>query len=168
VLTSEVAYVNIGGNFAFSGIPDGEYAIELPPNVTMVSSSLVDGRFLVAVNASSSSQNTVLDVPTNFPQPTDTASAITGFIYADTNDDGQQDNGETAAAGQQIELVNAGGTVVDVTTANSSGDFSFSALTPGFYTLAAPGINVTQLSPGATISLTSGETFSTLHQRLRL
>jgi hypothetical protein len=160
VLTSEVAYVNIGGNFAFSGIPDGEYAIELPPNVTMVSSSLVDGRFLVAVNASSSSQNTVLDVPTNFPQPTDTASAITGFIYADTNDDGQQDNGETAAAGQQIELVNAGGTVVDVTTANSSGDFSFSALTPGFYTLAAPGINVTQLSPGATISLTSGETFS--------
>jgi len=155
VLTAQ--YGNyLQGRFAFTNIPDGEYALELPPNATLASST--GGRYLVSINSESDQNFLAVDVNAAFTQPTDVSSAIEGFVYIDTNQDGAQDNGETAAGGQLIELANAGGTVVDVTTASATGIFGFTGLTPGNYTLSTAGINISQEPTGGIIALTSGET----------
>jgi hypothetical protein len=146
------------GRFAFSNIPDGEYALELPANFTLAAST--DGRDIVTIDATSANEFAIVDINASLAQPTATFGVIEGDIYDDSNQNGVRDNGETAAAGQLIELENSGGTVVDVTTAAANGSFSFGDLVAGDYTLATPGIDISQAPSGGTIDLGVSETFT--------
>ena len=65
-------------------------------------------------------------------------SSLAGQVYADTNNNGKRDPGEPAIAGVTITLTgtDARGTSVSRTTVtNATGDFSFSDLLSGTYTL---------------------------------
>jgi hypothetical protein len=54
------------------------------------------------------------------------ASTIGGFVYADANNNGIMDSGETGIPGSTIELHRADGSLVATTTADAKGHFSFS------------------------------------------
>lgn len=58
---------------------------------------------------------------------------ITGLKWEDLNGDGVLDAGEPLLAGWNIELLDAGGNVVETTTTDGSGAYFFSNLTPGQY-----------------------------------
>ncbi len=64
-----------------------------------------------------------------------TSAGLGNFVWQDANADGVQDPVEPGVAGITVELLTSGGVVASATT-NALGLFSFSALTPGDYSLA--------------------------------
>jgi hypothetical protein len=60
---------------------------------------------------------------------------ITGSKFHDLNADGVSSDYEPGLAGVTIELLNSAGTVVDTTTTDASGAFSFTGKTPGTYSV---------------------------------
>jgi autotransporter passenger strand-loop-strand repeat protein len=157
----------VNGEFTFDNIAYGNYALELSPNATLATS--VIGRDIFTLNAATEAsinsgnftEYPIIDVTASFSQPTNTIGVINGFVYVDANKDGKQDNAEKGGSGQEIALVNAGGTVVDVTTSSTAGDFSFSGLTPGDYTISDLSDVISQAPIGGTIDITTAnETMS--------
>ena len=63
--------------------------------------------------------------------------SIAGKVHTDINEDCVFDpeSDETGLAGVRMELINEQGVVVAVTTTNSEGDYSFTGLRPGNYTV---------------------------------
>jgi uncharacterized repeat protein (TIGR01451 family) len=59
---------------------------------------------------------------------------IGDYVWFDTNGNGLQDSSETGVAGVTVDLLNSTGTsVLEVTTTNSSGHYSFTGLAAGTY-----------------------------------
>ncbi len=56
-------------------------------------------------------------------------------VWEDTNGDGVQDVGETGINGVTVELVDAGGTVIDTQVTSGDGNYTFSGLVAGTYTV---------------------------------
>jgi len=55
------------------------------------------------------------------------AAAISGFVYADTNNNGLFDAGEKAIANSSIQLKNSQGTVIGQTVTDANGFYQFTA-----------------------------------------
>ncbi|MEN9892749.1 MAG: hypothetical protein RLY78_3044, partial [Pseudomonadota bacterium] len=73
-------------------------------------------------------------------------------VWFDTDGDGQQDAGEAGAAGVTVQLLNAAGTVVATQLTNASGNYLFSDLAPGSYSVkfvAPSGYKFTTANSGA-------------------
>ncbi|MET3130875.1 putative repeat protein (TIGR01451 family) [Oxalobacteraceae bacterium GrIS 1.11] len=64
----------------------------------------------------------------------DKASAISGFVYRDANDNGQMDGGETGIAGVQVTLTGPAGLSRSATSA-ADGSYHFDGLAGGVYAL---------------------------------
>ena len=65
-------------------------------------------------------------------------TAVSGFVYADTNNNGVDETGETGIAGvslNYIGITDIGGVITGTTTTNSTGAYSFNNLRPGAYTV---------------------------------
>lgn len=62
-------------------------------------------------------------------------ASLSGTVYYDQNDDGDQDTGEPGIAGVTIELLNSSGTVIDTTLTDSNGDYQFDRLLAGTYSV---------------------------------
>src|SRR5215813_13787892 len=56
-------------------------------------------------------------------------------VWNDTDGDGTQDSGEAGISGLTVQLLNNSGTVIATTTTNSSGNYSFTNLAAGTYTV---------------------------------
>jgi hypothetical protein len=61
---------------------------------------------------------------------------IDGNVWSDDNDDGLEDTGEGGFLGAVVNLVNSLGDVIASQTSNSSGNYSFAAVSAGSYFLA--------------------------------
>lgn len=62
------------------------------------------------------------------------AVGISGFVYADDNDNGIKDAGEQGIGGTTVELLNAAGNGTGITTVTAAdGSYSFLGLAPGTY-----------------------------------
>ena len=59
--------------------------------------------------------------------------SIGDFVWNDVNGDGIFETGEAAISGVTVDLLNASGTIVGVTTTDSTGHYLFSGLNPGSY-----------------------------------
>lgn len=67
------------------------------------------------------------------------ASSLAGFVYVDSDNDGNKDSGESGISGVTLRLLgtDAFGRAVDrTTTTNSNGAYSFGDLVPGTYRIA--------------------------------
>ncbi|MCE1184871.1 MAG: carboxypeptidase regulatory-like domain-containing protein [Rhodocyclales bacterium] len=65
-------------------------------------------------------------------------STISGTVFRDQNNNGVQNAGDTGIAGVTVQLLNASNTVVATTTTDASGNYSFSNLNPGTYSILEP------------------------------
>lgn len=63
-----------------------------------------------------------------------TVASLSGHVYHDRNDNGAIDPGEEGIGGVTIKLLQ-GGTVIATTTTDAAGQYSFTSLPPGTYTV---------------------------------
>ncbi|MDR8014365.1 DUF7933 domain-containing protein [Ectopseudomonas guguanensis] len=141
------------GDYRFTGLPPGDYRVTEPtqpngttngvtragnsdgttPSVTPVSTtpSVIDG---VRLSPGYVSENNDFGEILN-------GRAIYGKVFHDRDVDGAPTTGDAGLAGQLIELTGTdvnGNTVTRTTTTDGAGDFSFTGLPPGIYTLVQP------------------------------
>ena len=76
------------------------------------------------------------------------AGTISGYVWADEDGDGEEDTGEGGFADATVLLLNDAGDQVDATSTDSNGDYSFSGVTAGAYTLSfVPSLGGSVTSP---------------------
>ena len=75
------------------------------------------------------------DTPNNDAGVVDLPGSISGRYFCDENDNDVEDAGEAPIVGATVELVDANGAVVATATTNDSGDYTFSGVIPGDYTV---------------------------------
>jgi hypothetical protein len=129
--TNISATTDSNGNFAFGTEPAGNYTVEmvLPSNATLSAASPS-----VTVNTGHTTSGVDVGV----------LPSITGTVFTDTNGDGVLDSGETGLAGRTVFLNNDGTGVLNAnpsTTTDASGNFSFSGMAAGNYTVNTAYIN---------------------------
>nr|WP_236143254.1 SdrD B-like domain-containing protein [Nostoc sp. CMAA1605] len=73
-------------------------------------------------------------------------ASLGDFVFADNNNNGIQDIGETGVGGVKVELV-ANGIVIGTTSTNADGSYGFSGLTPGNYQVKFTAPTGYQFSP---------------------
>lgn len=129
---------NENGNFAFGGLAAGTYVVRvvtatLPTGVT----NTVDPDGGLANESTVIVAAGVIDLDQDFgyralTQP----NTIAGTVWNDRDADGTKDAGETTGyAGVTVELRNAAGDLVATTTTNATGDYTFSGIPAGSYTI---------------------------------
>jgi uncharacterized repeat protein (TIGR01451 family) len=62
-------------------------------------------------------------------------ASIGNFVWRDNNNNGLQDGGEPGVSGVTVRLLNSSGTILQTTTTNASGIYSFTNLRPGDYAI---------------------------------
>jgi hypothetical protein len=136
-----------GNTFTATTGSDGTYALALPPGVytltetqpadygtgtatvgTVDGGDATDGNTISTVTVASGSAGKGY----NF---TDTTSALSGTVYADTNGDGAQDNGELGIGSVLITIEDPAGNTVAVDYTEPNGTWSVTGLPSGTYTV---------------------------------
>jgi cyclophilin family peptidyl-prolyl cis-trans isomerase len=142
------------GNFTFTGVKAGTYTVEevLPSGV-----SLTTGTQTVTVAANSTASGVIFGeaVP----------AKITGTVFLDDNSNGKLDTGEPGIGGRTVFLDKDNTGKPDAsnpqTTTDANGDFTFSGVTPGSYTvMEVLPANVTLTTPAESVTVTAGHTTS--------
>ena len=97
-------------------------------------------------------QSTPTPVPTPTPTPTPTTFTITGNVYIDTNRNGAKDTGEANASGVTVTASGTGG---GTRTTDTSGNYSFTGISSGSYTvtLTVPAGNSATTTNPRTVSV---------------
>lgn len=148
------------GNYLFTGLAAGNYSVCEPVQPTGTTNGITTAGGIVSVAGSggtagaasnptaTSSQIVNIQLTAagggevsgstnnNFAEVV--PSSISGMVFLDQNDNGVQNAFDTALAGVQIELLNAGNAVVATTTTDASGNYSFTNLSPGTYSVREP------------------------------
>jgi uncharacterized repeat protein (TIGR01451 family) len=117
------------GTYSFSGLPSGNYTVVETQPIGYGSSLGSPDSVTVTVAAGAAAT-------ANFAEIT---SSLAGQVYADTNNNGKRDPGEPAIAGVTITLTGTdarGASVSRTAVTSATGDFSFSDVLSGTYTLS--------------------------------
>jgi cyclophilin family peptidyl-prolyl cis-trans isomerase len=141
------------GNFTFTGLSPGSYTVkeDLPSGV-----ALTTGTQTVTVSASSTASGVLFGeaVP----------AKITGTVFVDDNSNGQLDSGEPGVAGRTVFLNEdhtGSPTNNPQTTTDANGNFTFSGVAPGSYTvMEVLPANITLTTPTQTVTVTASHTTS--------
>ena len=149
------AHTASDGDYSLTGIGPGSYTVlEIPESGYIQTTApaiyhvtIVQGQNLTGINFG------------DFQLAT-----VNGEIFDDLNDDGNLDQGDPGLAAWTVNLLNGFGKVGATATTNASGDYSFTAVGPGIYTIAAvtqPGyVQTAPASGNLTVSSSSGATFN--------
>jgi len=111
------------------------------PNATISNAASVLADTIDGVNADSTSdQQRAVSTNTTASTAGVYASSVSGYVYADSNNNGVKDGGEPAITNVTITLSgtdNLGGQVLRTTATLADGSYQFSGLRPGTYTLTS-------------------------------
>ena len=148
------------GNYLFAELAAGTYSVCQPAQPTGTSNGITSAGSIVSNSGStgtagtasnpsaSSSQivNIVLNmagggqvsgsVQNNFAEVV--SSEISGTVFLDQNNNGVQNGADNGLGSVTIQLFNASNALVATTTTNASGQYSFTGLSPGTYTVVEP------------------------------
>lgn len=153
--TSTVGSVTNAGGVVTGNI--GTLASGASATITLVTSVDASASGTLSNTASVTSTETDSDTANNAAtETTDVAvpGSISGSVYEDANENGVEDAGEDGLAGVTIALTGTdilGNTVSETTTTDANGDYSFTNLLPGTYTLTETqptGVQDAQVNPG--------------------
>jgi Ca2+-binding RTX toxin-like protein len=127
--TSSIYTTTTGANglFSLTGIPAGTYTLSqtiqsgyeqtAPTSPATYTLNIASGQTLSAENFG--------DYPT---------ASISGTVFVDTNGNGVLDSGESGLSGWTVDLINSSQTTI-TTTSSANGQYSFTGLVPGIYTV---------------------------------
>ncbi|TNE31618.1 MAG: DUF11 domain-containing protein, partial [Alphaproteobacteria bacterium] len=149
------------GNYLFSGLAGGAYSVCQNAQPAGTSNGITTAGVIGSVNGSTGTAGTASN-PTatssqiiNIILNNDGAggevsgstgnnfaeivlSSISGTVFQDANNNGIQNGGDTGIAGQLIELLDAGNTVITTDTTDAAGAYSFTGLQPATYSVRQP------------------------------
>lgn len=149
------------GNYLFSGLAAGTYSVCEPvqPSGTVngittaggiISSNGSTGTAGTASNPTSTTSQIVgivlnsnggsgeISGTTNNNFAEVVQSTISGTVFLDQNNNGTQNGSDTGISGVTVELLNSSNAVIATTMTDSNGNYSFSSLDPGTYSLREP------------------------------
>ncbi len=119
--------------------PSSKSSNATPVPLTIPSPFSLKNIFVVNLGPStgSDSQTTVTyqDSGTTTVVGTNLLAALGDFVWHDLNANGVQDDGEPGIAGVAVNLLDAGGAVIDTTTTDGDGLYGFTGLVPGTYSV---------------------------------
>ncbi len=107
------------------------------------------GACTIPVTLAAGENNTTIDAGVYQPL------ALGNQVWRDTNNNGVVDAGEPGISGVTVELLQ-GTAVVATTTTNSSGNYQFTGLRPGDYSVRIPAANFAAGAPLASLSTSTG------------
>lgn len=143
------AVTDANGNYSFTGLPPGSYTLREPAQPA----GTVNGRTLAGSTGGTASGLTTTpstiagitlaanqtSVNNNFGELP--GASLRGSVYSDADNDGRRGAGEGGFGGQTIRLTGTddlGQSVTLDTVTDANGDFAFTGLRPGSYTLTQP------------------------------
>jgi uncharacterized repeat protein (TIGR01451 family) len=146
-----------GGNYAFNDLPPGTYAVREPQQpVGTVNGVTRAGNTGGTATAPATTPSAITAIPLAANQISSAndfgevpTAEISGTVYADNNNNGVVDGGETGLAGVTLVLTGTddlGNPVNIQATTGPDGRYSFPDLRPGTYTITQPA------QPGGTIN----------------
>ena len=114
------------GDYSFAGVGPGTYTVE----EVLESGFLQTSKPATYSETAASGQN-----ETGLVFGIYQLATFSGEVFNDSNGNGTLDSGEPGIAGWTVDLVNSASTTVASATTNSSGDYSFTDIGPGSYTI---------------------------------
>ncbi len=150
------------GDYLFDNLAPGNYTV----TVTDTNSELAN---LTQSPGNTGTENVVLSAGENFLDadfgyvPVVGTAVIGDTVWSDVDADGSQDPGEVGIAGVSLNLLNSSGAVIDTTTTDAAGNYLFTNVLPGDYSVvvtdtggvitdAATNVTSGPQSPGSLIS----------------
>src|SRR5690606_15531719 len=128
------------GNYSFVDLVPGTYSVgfSLPPNhvFSRRDQGMNDANDSDPARTTGRTDNTVLDPGENdmtWDAGIMQVASLGDFVWYDSNDNGQQDVGESQVPGVTVLLFNANNNIVAVDVTNVSGQYLFENLYPGDY-----------------------------------
>lgn len=124
------------GNYNFPGLTDGTYTVKVDTTGKLAGLEQTEDP-----SGAKNSQSTPITFTRNDPDVTNVNFgyvpdySIAGNVYRDSNRSESKDATETVFQGVTINLVDASGNVVATTTTDADGNYSFSKLPAGDYTV---------------------------------
>lgn len=166
---SRTTTTNALGEYIFTGLPAGNYAVQfsnLPGTYTVTTSNAgiddgldSDGGAVGTGGAPAGASRTGvynlaagednLSVDLGLVPPANT-NTLGNYVWFDRNSDGIQDANEQGIAGIMVRLYNNAGTAIALTTTNVNGEYLFTGLADGNYS-----VGFTNLPPGFDITTQS-------------
>jgi fimbrial isopeptide formation D2 family protein/uncharacterized repeat protein (TIGR01451 family) len=130
---------DVNGHYYFGGLPDGTYVVKvdtttLPGGGAGLSNS-VDPDGGTANQSTVTISNHADNLNQDFGYVASTPNTIGGTIWNDVNANGVLDAGEAGIGGVTVVLRDSSGNVVGTTTTDASGNYSFTSLPDGTYTV---------------------------------
>jgi hypothetical protein len=113
------------------GYGDGKDTQGTPGNGTTDNDTFIDIDLESGINGTDNNFGEMC--PVSPPPPPPQTGCLSGVVYADCNNNGKFDNGESGLAGVTVTLTGPGGT--RTATTDSTGHYSFTNLAPGTYTV---------------------------------
>lgn len=124
------------GNYNFPGLTDGTYTVKVDTTGKLAGLEQTEDP-----SGAKNSQSTPITFTRNDPDVTNVNFgyvpdySIAGNVYRDSNRSESKDATETVFQGVTVNLVDASGNVVATTTTDADGNYSFSKLPAGDYTV---------------------------------
>jgi sarcosine oxidase gamma subunit len=118
------------GNYSFPGLAPGSYTVSVPNTASGYALETAN-----PLNATVTAGNTTGNV--NFGYLPQTGS-LSGTVYLDCNKNSKYDTGDAALSGVTVTLKDSNGNTIATKTTDSNGNYSFTGLAPGNYTVSVP------------------------------
>ena len=119
------------GNYGFANLPAGDYTVVVTPPAGFDQTFDLDGTLDDQHALTLGAGDTRTDVDFGYRGN----GSIGDRVWDDENGDGVQDAGENGINGVTVELLDAGGVVIDTQVTSGDGNYAFTDLPPGDYTV---------------------------------
>jgi len=156
------------GVYSFTGLVPGKYSLKMTAKTGYAFTKLGDGNIMLNLTGGEG-YSEAFDVPLGTDVTGKDAgmirpATVRGTVYADTNDNGTMDSGETGMVGATVRLISAEGEAAFEAVIGEDGAFLFDAVMPGEYALNYMLPADTVFATGNTVTgengTATGETFT--------
>ena len=164
---TQTATTGTDGSYSFTGLPAGTYSVVQTPPAT----GFTDGDETAGTAGGTTTTNDSITAITlvagatatgylfaEVPTTTGGTASIAGAVFADADNDGVRDTGETGIPGVTVNLT---GPVTRTVTTGTDGSYSFTALPAGTYAIVETQPTTGGFTDGSETAGTSGGTTTT-------